>query len=89
MARRLRSRGYNLQSRESAQARYSDLVSVKEEVLRAIQSLPDDCSVEEILAEIYFKKQIDEGLRDVVEGRVVSHDEVKKRVGRWRESAGR
>ncbi len=64
-------------------------MGVKEEALKIIQGLPDDCSTDDILAELFFKKQVDAGLMDVAEGRVMSHDELKARIGKWRGSVGR
>lgn len=61
----------------------------KHEALRIIQGLPDDCSTEDILAELYFKRQVDAGLRDAAEGRTTSHDELRGRIAKWRSSAGR
>lgn len=63
--------------------------SAKKEALALIDKLPDDATTEDIMAELYFKEQVDRGLRDVAAGRVVSHEELKKRVARWRKSAGR
>ena len=64
-------------------------MGAKEDALKIIQSLPDDCSTDDILAELFFKKQVDAGLVDVAEGRVVTHEEVKARIAKWRSSAGR
>ena len=61
----------------------------KHEALKLIQQLPEDCSTEDIMAELFFKKQVDAGLRDVAEGRTMSHEELKARVAQWRGSAGR
>ena len=66
-----------------------DRMSQKQEALRLIQGLADDCSTDDILAELFFKKQVDAGLRDVAEGRVVTHDELRARIAKWRDSAGR
>ena len=63
--------------------------SAKKEALALIDKLPDDATTQDIMAELYFKEQVDRGLRDAVEGRVVSHEELKMRVARWRKSAGR
>lgn len=63
--------------------------SAKREALALIDKLPDDATTQDIMAELYFKEQVDRGLRDVAEGQVVSHEELKKRVARWRKSAGR
>jgi predicted transcriptional regulator len=62
---------------------------VKEQVLDLIGKLPDTVTTEEILEELYFKEQIDRGLQDVVDGRTLSHGELKERIARWRKSAGR
>jgi predicted transcriptional regulator len=61
----------------------------KKEALDLIQKLPDGVTTDAIMEELYFKQQIDRGLQDVGEGRVVSHQELKKRIARWRKSAGR
>lgn len=61
----------------------------KHEALKIIQALPDDCSTEDILAELYFKQQVDAGLRDAAEGRTTSHDELRERIAKWRSSSGR
>ena len=61
----------------------------KNEVLKLIRKLPDNVTTAHIMEELYFKQQVDKGLRDVAEGRVLSHEELKERIARWRESAGR
>lgn len=66
-----------------------DSLGAKHEALRLIQSLPDDCSTDDILGELYFKKQVDAGLRDVAEGRTISHGELRARIAQWRSSVGR
>ncbi|MCP4713059.1 MAG: hypothetical protein GY869_30895 [Planctomycetes bacterium] len=42
--------------------------------------MPDDSSLADILAEMYFKMRIENGLRDIAAGRVVSHNDVKTRM---------
>ena len=64
-------------------------MGAKEDALKIIQGLPDDCSTDDILAELFFKMQVDAGLVDVAEGRVVTHEELKARIAKWRSSAGR
>lgn len=61
----------------------------KREAIDLIERLPDDISTGDIIEELYFKWQVDEGLRDVVEGRTLSHQELKERLAQWRKSAGR
>lgn len=65
------------------------MAMAKEEVLRFIEKLPDDYSLDEIMSELYFTQQVETGLRDIDEGRVYSHDQVKNMVREWRKSPGR
>ncbi|MER3423630.1 MAG: hypothetical protein C4293_10755 [Nitrospiraceae bacterium] len=61
----------------------------KNEILDLIRRLPDDVTITDIMEELYFKQQVDKGLQDVAEGRVLSHEELKERIAQWRQSAGR
>jgi predicted transcriptional regulator len=61
----------------------------KEEALDLIRRMPDTATTADILDELYFKEQVERGLRDVAEGRTISHSELKERVAQWRKSAGR
>ncbi len=63
--------------------------SEKDEILEFIQGLPDDVTTVDVLEELYFKQQVEKGMKDFVEGRVLSHEELKRRIAKWRESAGR
>lgn len=64
-------------------------MAAKAEAKSLIDQLPEESTTEDILAELYFKKQVDLGLKDVAEGRTVTHDELKRRIVQWRNSAGR
>jgi hypothetical protein len=61
----------------------------KEEAIDMIRRLPETATTADILDELYFKEQIERGLVDVVEGRTISHQELKERLRQWRKSAGR
>jgi len=56
---------------------------VKNQVIQMIKSLPEDVTVDEIMAELYFKLQVDAGLRELDEGQAVAHEEVKERMSKW------
>ncbi len=62
--------------------------SAKEEVQAVLDVPPDDANFETIMAEILFKAQVEQGLDDIDNGRVVSHQEIEKEFGLWPESAG-
>jgi predicted transcriptional regulator len=59
--------------------------TAKEEVRRILESLPDDATLEDIQYRIYVRQAIAAGVRDVDEGRVVSQEEVERRMSRWTE----
>jgi predicted transcriptional regulator len=61
----------------------------KQEALELIERLPDTVTTGEILQELLFKEQVEIGLRDVAEGRTISHDELVESIAAWRKSAGR
>ena len=59
------------------------------EALELIKQLPDDVTTAVILEELFFKQQVEKGLQDVAEGRVLTQQELKEKIARWRKSAGR
>ncbi len=63
--------------------------STKQAALRMIERMPDDASLEDIMYELYFRKRVDRGLRELDEGKTVSHEEVKRSLVKWLQSAGR
>lgn len=61
--------------------READIMS-KQEVLSAIQELPDDVSFEDVMYHLYFMNNIRQGLKDVEEGRTFTHEQVKAMFAR-------
>lgn len=61
----------------------------KEEAIDLIRRMPDEATTEDILDEIYFKAQVERGLQDLAEGRTLTHQELRERMARWRNSTGR
>jgi predicted transcriptional regulator len=57
--------------------------SIKQAALTVIGQMPDDASLEDIMYELYFRQRIDRGLRELEEGKTVSHEEVKRSLVRW------
>ncbi len=56
---------------------------IKQQVIRMIEALPEEITVDDIMAELYFKQQVDAGLRELDEGKWISHEEVEKRMSKW------
>ncbi len=57
--------------------------SAKEASLKLIERLNDDVTYEEIMYELNFLQKIDRGLRDVQEGNVTPHEQVKEEFKKW------
>jgi predicted transcriptional regulator len=53
--------------------------TTKKQALEMIKKLPEKATWDDIMYEIYLRKKIEAGIKAAEEGRVVSHDEVKKR----------
>ena len=56
--------------------------NVKQQVIRMIEALPEEISVDDIMAELYFKKQVDAGLKELDDGKWIPHEEVEKRLSK-------
>ncbi len=52
---------------------------LKKEVEQLLKDLPDDADWDDLMYKIYVRQSIEQGLKDVEEGRVVSHEEIKKK----------
>jgi predicted transcriptional regulator len=57
--------------------------SPKQLALEVIRNLPDSATSQDILAELYFRQQVQEGLKQLDAGEVLSHEEVKRRLSKW------
>ena len=55
------------------------MLKVKEEAKKLIDNLPDEITWEDLMYEIYVRQKIELGLKAADEGKVISHDEMKKR----------
>ncbi|HLZ33488.1 MAG TPA: hypothetical protein VKP13_05700 [Nitrospira sp.] len=61
----------------------------KTEALELNKRLPDDVTTGGIMEELFFKQQVEKGLQDVAETRVLTQEELEERIARWRKSAAR
>jgi predicted transcriptional regulator len=57
--------------------------TAKEELTRLIQGQPEDSSSEEIVRELAFHVMVERGLADSDAGRVISNDEMSRRIRSW------
>jgi predicted transcriptional regulator len=55
----------------------------KDKAITAIKSMPEEFEVEDLIEKLIVVAKINEGLRAEAEGKVKTHDEVKKIVSKW------
>jgi predicted transcriptional regulator len=56
--------------------------SAKKTVQALLDTLPDDCSVEDVLYHLYVIDKVERGLADVTAGRTMSHEAVAQKLRR-------
>ena len=57
--------------------------SVKDQILKAIQDLPDDTTVESAMERLFVLYKIEQGIEQADRGQVVSQEEAKRRMEQW------
>ena len=53
----------------------------KKQIIEAIEAMPQEefVNVDEVIEEIILLEKIERGIKDMEEGRVITHEEMKKR----------
>jgi predicted transcriptional regulator len=59
------------------------MTNTKEEVIKMIEQLPDEASVADIMAELYFRQKVDAGLQELDQGKGVPQEQVEERLKKW------
>jgi predicted transcriptional regulator len=58
-------------------------VELKQQMLKAIQELPDDASVEDGIERLYLIHKIEKGIAQTEDGQLVSQEEARNRMAQW------
>ena len=48
-----------------------------------LDQLPEEFSIDELVERLILIEKVERGIKDVDEGRVISHEEMQKRVETW------
>ena len=62
---------------------YFAFMTTKDKVIRAVQDLPDDASIEDAMERLLFLGKIERGLQQADAGETISHAHVKERMAKW------
>ncbi len=58
-------------------------METKQQILRAIEELPEDAKVEDALDRLYLLYKVERGLRQADSGELISQEEVRQRMAKW------
>ena len=58
-------------------------METKQQILKAIEQMPDDASVEDALERLYLLYKIERGLQQADRGELLSQEEARQRMARW------
>lgn len=58
-------------------------MSLKAEILEIIRKLPDDITLPEIMSTLQLRLKVDQGLRELEEGKGVPYEQAKARLQKW------
>jgi len=58
-------------------------MEAKQQMLKAIEELPDDAGIEEALDRLYLLYKVERGLRQADRGELLSQEEVCERMAKW------
>lgn len=58
-------------------------VTIKEHMLKAIQELPDDATVEDAIDRLYLLYKVERGIAQADAGQKVSQEEARRRMAQW------
>lgn len=58
-------------------------VQTKQQILKAMEDLPEDAGVADALDRLYLLYKVERGLRQADRGELLSHEEVRARMAKW------
>lgn len=58
-------------------------MTTKEAILEMIRNLPDNVTVADVMAELYFRQKVDQGLAELDAGKGIPHEKARERLQKW------
>jgi hypothetical protein len=60
-----------------------NVLITKQQMLRVIETLPDDAGIEEAIERLYVLHKLEVGIAQADAGQTVSHEEARRLMARW------
>ena len=58
-------------------------MTTKEKIIQAVQTLPDDTSIEDAMERLLLLAKVERGIQQADAGELIPHDQVKARMAKW------
>ena len=58
-------------------------MTTKREIVQAMESLPENASIEDAMERLYLLYKVQRGLDQVKAGQTISQDEARARMAKW------
>ncbi len=58
-------------------------METKQQILKAIEKLPDDAGIEDALDRLYLLYKVETGVRQADRGELISQQEARQRMAQW------
>jgi hypothetical protein len=55
----------------------------KKQFLELISDFPDEIDIDEVIYRLYLKQKLETAERDILEGNIISHEDVIKETSQW------
>jgi hypothetical protein len=55
----------------------------REKVIEVVNDLPQEFNLEELIERLVFVEKVEQGLKQLDEGKTVSHGQVKEMIKKW------
>jgi hypothetical protein len=64
------------------------MLTIKQQILDVVNSLPDDCTMEDIRYNLYLRRKVEDGIRAAEAGEVFTTEQAIDEVRKWRRLSG-
>ena len=58
-------------------------MGTKQQILKGMEDLPEEASVEDAIDRLYLLYKIDKGVSQADQGQLITQDEARQRMARW------
>jgi predicted transcriptional regulator len=67
----------------NAGSKWECAMTMKQKACEVISRLPDESTLDDILYHLYVLQCIEQGEKEIEDGKTLTHDEVESRLAKW------